>query len=63
MRKCQPKDAYEVDRAAGLLAPADGSLELQQEFCTFLAPLEGRSFRTTAAGEVGGGFFFHYGTY
>jgi len=43
----------QVDQqASALLAPTQGSLELQKEFCSFLAPQEGRAYRTNEAGEV-----------
>ena len=43
----------QVDQqASALLAPTQGSLELQQEFCSFLTPREGSSYTMTEKGEV-----------
>lgn len=39
------------DQASALLA-TEGAVELQAEFCSFLAPREGSSYRTTEQGEI-----------
>ena len=39
-------------QATGIMTADSGALELQDEFCTFLAPLENERYRTTPEGEI-----------
>ena len=42
----------QIDNAATSLVTSNGALELQSEFCSFLAPREGVNYRTTPQGEI-----------